>query len=246
MRIIVRGDGGFCRESIMSWCERQDNLYYCLGLSTNARLRRIVATKLGKLRHDIEHDGIELPTRRFTEFTYTTLDSWSRKRRVVAKLEVLQKGENPRFIVTNLPVNGFADDAPEAGGPPSTRFRARELYEDFYCQRGEMENRIKEQQMDLFADRTSTRWMASNQLRLWLSAFAHMQMHMLRACVLKGTGLERATIGQIRLRLFKIAVRIKVSVRRILIECCRAYPLKEPFAKAHGQLGELGQAAAPT
>jgi len=245
VRIIVRGDGGFCRESIMSWCEQRKNVYYCLGLSTNQRLRRIIAPKLGKLHHDIAHDTLELPTRRFTEFRYTTLDSWSRKRRVIAKLEVLEKGENPRFIVTNLPVNGFADDAPEDDDRSSTRFRARELYEDIYCQRGEMENRIKEQQMDLFADRTSTRWMASNQLRLWFSAFAHMQMHQLRACVLKGTDLERASIGQIRLKLFKIAVRIKVSVRRILIECCSAYPLKELFARAYGQLDELGVRAAP-
>lgn len=245
VRIIVRGDGGFCRESIMSWCERQEKVYYCFGLSTNQRLRRIIAAKLGKLQHDIVHDSLELPTRRFTEFHYTTLDSWSRKRRVIAKLEVLEKGENPRFIVTNLPVNGFADDAPD-GGRPSTRFRARELYEDIYCQRGEMENRIKEQQMDLFADRTSTHWMASNQLRLWFSAFAHMQMHQLRACVLKGTELERASIGQIRLKLFKIAVRIKVSLRRILIECCSAYPLKELFDRAHRQLDELGVGAAAT
>ena len=227
----------------MGWCESQEKVYYCFGLSTNGRLRRIIAPKLGKLQHDIAHENLELPVRRFTEFSYTTLDSWSRKRRVVAKLEVLEKGGNPRFIVTNLPVNGFADDDLAAGQSP-TRFRARELYEDFYCQRGEMENRIKEQQIDLFADRTSTHWMASNQLRLWFSAFAHMLMHQLQACVLKGTELERATIGQIRLRLFKIAVRIKVSVRRILIECCSAYPLKELFARAHRQLDGLGHGAA--
>jgi len=244
VRIVVRGDGGFCRDSIMSWCESQREVYYCFGFSTNARLKRIVAPKLGKLRHDIEHDDLELPTRRFTEFTYTTLDSWSRERRVIAKLEVLEKGENPRFIVTNLPVGGFGDEVVTGGS--ATRFQARELYEDFYCQRGEMENRIKEQQMDLFADRTSTHWMASNQLRLWFSAFAHILMHQLRACVLKGTGLERATIGQIRLKLFKIAVRIKVSVRRVLIECCSAYPLKELFAQAHGRLDTLGDGVAET
>ena len=245
VRIIVRGDGGFCRESIMGWCESQEKVYYCFGLSTNQRLRRIIAPKLGKLQRDIAHENLELPVRRFTEFSYATLDSWSRKRRVIAKLEVLEKGENPRFIVTNLPVNGFADDGLAAGQSPA-RFRARELYEGFYCQRGEMENRIKEQQIDLFADRTSTHWMASNQLRLWFSAFAHMQMHQLRVCVLKGTELERASIGQIRLRLFKIAVRIKVSVRRILIECCSAYPLKELFGRAHRQLDEFGVRAAAT
>src|SRR5690606_6250478 len=110
VHMMLRGDGGFCRECIMSWCERRNSDYYRLGQSTNPRLRRIIAAKVGKLHHDIVHDSLELPTRRFTEFRYTTLDSWSRKRRVIAKLEVLEKGENPRFIVTNLPVNGFADD----------------------------------------------------------------------------------------------------------------------------------------
>lgn len=235
VRIILRGDGGFCRDAIMAWCESQPEVYYCLGLSTNARLRKIISPKLGKLRHDIGQDELPLPTRRFTQFYYQTSSSWSRPRRVVAKIEVLVKGENPRFIVTNLPVEGFQDEGPAR----PDRFQARALYEDLYCQRGEMENRIKEQQMDLFADRTSTRWMASNQLRLWLSAFAHLLMNRLRACVLKGSALERATIGQIRLKLFKIAVRIKVSVRRVLIECCSAYPLKELFATAHGRLGKL-------
>jgi hypothetical protein len=235
VRIILRGDGGFCRDAIMSWCESQSEVYYCLGMPTNTRLRKIIAPKLGKLRHDIVHDQLELPTRRFTQFTYTTRTSWSGPRRVIAKLEVLSKGENPRYIVTNLPPGGFPDDTPGQAG----RFQARALYEDLYCQRGEMENRIKEQQIDLFADRTSTHWMASNQLRLWFSAFAHLLMNRLQSCVLKGTPLERATIGQIRLKLFKIAVRIKVSVRRILIECCSAYPLKDLFGKAHGALGML-------
>ena len=137
--------------------------------------------------------------------------------------------------MTNLPAIGVGDpdDAPD-------RYHAARLYEDFYCARGEMENRIKEQQMDLFADRTSTHWMASNQLRLWFSAFAHLIMHTLRACVLKGTALEKATVGTIRLRLFKIAVRIKVSVRRVLLECCSSYPLKDLFSEVHRRLGLLG------
>ena len=236
VRIILRGDGGFCRERIMAWCEGQHEVYYCLGIPTNARLRRMIAAKLGRLRGEIEGGQCEAPARRFTELRYRTLTSWSRRRRVVAKLEILPKGENPRFIVTNLPPGGFADGAPGQAG----RFRGRALYEELYCARGEMENRIKEQQLDLFADRTSTRWMASNQLRLWFSAFAHLLVNRLRATVLKGTALERATIGQIRLRLFKIAVRIKVSVRRVLFECCSAYPLQGLFAKAHGKLAALG------
>ena len=239
VHIILRGDGGFCREAIMAWCERQHEVYYCLGMSTNTRLRRMIAAKLGRLRGEIDLGGCEAPARRFTELRFRTLTSWSCRRRVIAKLEILPKGENPRFIVTNLPAGGFGDDGREQAG----RFHGRALYEDLYCARGEMENKIKEQQLDLFADRTSTRWMASNQLRLWFSAFAHLQVNRLRATVLKGTALERATIGQIRLRLFKIAVRIKVSVRRVLLEYCSAYPLKDLFARVHGNLALLGGAS---
>lgn len=233
VRVILRGDGGFARDAIMHWCE-QNGIYYCLGLAKNQRLQKRIASKLGKLRHEHARGEIKLPARRFTEFTYRTLSSWSRTRRVIAKIEMLEKGANPRFIVTNLPATGFGDpaDAPD-------RYHAAGLYEDFYCARGDMENRIKEQQMDLFADRTSTHWMASNQLRLWFSAFAHLIMHRLKACVLKGTALEKASIGTIRLKLFKIAVRIKVSVRRVVLECCSSYPLKELFATVHGRLANL-------
>ena len=233
VRIVLRGDAGFARDAIMDWCEGH-GVYYCLGLATNARLKRIIAPKLGRLRGDHANGEVELPARRFTEFGYRTRDSWARGRRVVAKIELLEKGANPRYIVTNLPAVGLGDpaDAPD-------RYHAARLYEDFYCARGDMENRIKEQQMDLFADRTSTHWMAGNQLRLWFSAFAHLIMHRLKACVLKGTILERASIGTIRLKLFKIAARIKVSVRRILFECCSSYPLKELFATVHGRLANL-------
>ena len=150
-------------------------------------------------------------------------------------MEVLEKGTNPRYIVTNLPIEYFA-------GEQSDRFEAKRLYEEFYCARGEMENRIKEQQLDLFADRTSTRWMASNQLRLWFSAFAHLILEHLRAGVLKGTALERATVGQIRLKLFKIAARLTVSCRRVYIQMCSAYPLKETFARAHKNLAKIAMA----
>ncbi len=233
VRIIVRADGGFARDVIMDWCENH-GLYYCFGLAKNQRLLRQISSKLGKLRYDHQCGELELPVRRFTEFNYRTLSTWSRTRRVVAKIELLEKGANPRFIVTNLPATGFTDPGEAAG-----RWQARQLYEDFYCARGDMENRIKEQQMDLFADRTSTHWIASNQLRLWFSAFAHLIMHRLKACVLKGTVLENASIGTIRLKLFKIAVRIKVSVRRVLLELCSAYPLKQLFASVHGRLADL-------
>ena len=131
--------------------------------------------------------------------------------------------------MSNLPTEGF-------GGEDSNRFGCRELYEEFYCARGDMENRIKEQQIDLFADRTSTHWMASNQLRLWFSAFAHLLLEQLRASALVGTELARASIGTIRLKLFKIAARLKVSCRRVHIELCSAYPLKEVFTQVHANL----------
>jgi hypothetical protein len=238
VRIIVRGDSGFARDPIMDWCEA-NGVYYCLGLAQNPVLLRKIGPKLGKLLHDHARGGVALPARRFTEFYYQTRSSWSRKRRVIAKVELLEKKANPRFIVTNLPAAGFGEEDEAAG-----RFHAARLYEDTYCGRGEMENRIKEQQLDLFADRTSTHWMASNQLRLWLSAFAHLIMHTLRACVLKGTVLEKATVGTIRLRLFKIAARIKVSVRRVLFECCSGYPYKDLFGEVQRRLGLLAAEAA--
>ena len=167
------------------------------------------------------HGSQELPCRSYRDFQYTTLKSWSRKRRVVGKAEILPKGNNPRFIVTNL---------------TAREWEASSLYEDFYCARGDMENRIKEQQLDLFADRTSTQWMASNQLRLWFSAFAHLMLSQLRAEVLKDTALAQATLGTIRLKLFKIAARIWVSCRRIHLELSSACPCRDTFARAWANL----------
>ena len=148
---------------------------------------------------------------------------------MVGKAEILDKGQNPRFVVTNLPVEGLP-------GEPEERLAAPALYEKLYCARGEMENRIKEAQQDLFADRTSTSWMASNQLRLWFSAFAHLMVSVLRAEVLAGTDLARATIGQIRLKLFKIATRIKISCRRIHLELTRP---PTPIRKLSGAPGPI-------
>lgn len=198
VQIIVRGDSGFAREAIMHWCE-DNKVFYCLGLARNARLRG----KLEPSFQALHEQAPVLPAREFAEFEYRTLKSWSCSRRVVGKAELLKKGENPRFVVTNL---------------SEKVFDARSLYEDFYCARGNMENRIKEQQQALFADRTSTHAMASNQLRLWFSAFAHLMLSRLQADALRGTRLEKATIGTVRLRLFKIAARVKVSVRRIRFE----------------------------
>lgn len=229
VRIIVRADSGFAREEIMGWCE-QNGVFYCFGLARNRRLEARMGEAFGQLHRGIESGEIAAPCRRFEEFEYRTQKSWSRARRVVGKAEILEKGHNPRFIVTNL-------DA-----AASERFEAGELYEKFYCARGEMENRIKEAQLDLFADRTSTHWMGSNQLRLWFSAFAHLLMSVLRAEVLRGTELAQATIGQIRLKLFKIAARVKVSCRRIHLELAGGYPYRETFARAWANLAGLSSA----
>jgi hypothetical protein len=231
VRIIVRGDSGFAREEIFAWCQEQA-VYYCTGLARNERLQEQLEAGFEALRQQIEAGEVAMPCRQFIEFQYRTLKSWSRERRVIGKAEMLEKGENPRFIVTNLPAEGFAGDI--AG-----RFEAAALYERFYCARGEMENRIKEAQQDLFADRTSTGWMASNQLRLWFSAFAHLMLSVLRAEVLRGTELADATPGTIRLNLFKIAARIKVSCRRIHFELAGGYPYRETFQRAWANLSTM-------
>ena len=230
VRIIVRGDASFARDPIMSWCEAE-GLFYCFGLARNDRLQAQLEGEFQRLQEQVNQGALQAPCRSFVQFDYATLQSWSRPRRVIGKAEILPKGNNPRFIVTNLPAEGFKGDA--------RAFTPAALYENIYCARGDMENRIKEQQLDLFADRTSTHWMASNQLRLWFSAFAHLLVSTLRAWVLRGTELEHASIGQIRLRLFKIAASFKISVRRIHIELCSAYPLKGLFAQIHHRFRSL-------
>lgn len=218
VRIIVRGDSGFAREQIMAWCEEK-GVYYCFGLARNNRLVARLGHAFGQL-HEQAGSGSSLPLRQFVDLEYRTKKSWSRARRVVGKAELLEKGQNPRFIVTNLECSA------------SKRFEAANIYEGLYCARGEMENRIKEAQLDLFADRTSTHWMASNQLRLWFSAFAHLMLSVLRAEVLQGTELAMATVGQIRLKLFKIAARVRISCRRIHLELAEGYPYRETFRRA--------------
>lgn len=221
VRIILRADSGFCRDEIMAWCEQRKNVFYCFGFAKNDRLIRELETTFTCLHQALENGQAQRPCRAFAEFTYRTIDSWSRERRVVGKAEVLEKGDNPRFVVTNLSVEDFS---------------AQALYEQFYCARGDMENRIKEQQQDLFADRTSSYSFDSNQLRLWFSAFAHLLMEQMRADVLMGTSLEKATLGTIRLRLLKIAVRVTVSCRRIYLQFTSAFPLKADFARIHAAL----------
>lgn len=232
LRIIVRGDSDFARESTMSWCE-QHGLYYCFGFARNVTVSAVLEETFEQMHEQIEAGEQSVPYRRFVELGYRTKKSWSRFRRMVGKAEVLAKGKNPRFIVTNLPEEGFGDDERQ------DRFSPARLYEQFYCARGDMENRIKEQQMDLFADRTSTHWEASNQLRLWFSAFAHLMLSRLQADVLKGTRWARASIGQIRLQLFKIGARVRISSRRVHFELASAFPAVKDFAKAHAQLSSI-------
>ena len=232
-RIIVRADSGFCRQELMAWCETQQPVvYYCLGLARNSRLRELIDEKFARVRESaILCGGV---ARGFTEFQYQTLKSWTRSRRVIAKAEILQDKDNPRFIVTNLPAEGFEDQQQSAD-----RFCAQKCYEDFYCARGDMENQIKQQYLDLEADRTSSHWMASNQLRLWFSAFALLLFQRLRTLGLQGTELAKATAGTIRQRLLKIGALVTVSTRRVYVRLASAFPLQKLFAQVHRALAGL-------
>ena len=216
--IIVRGDSGFCREALMAWCEA-NGVKYLFGLSTNDRLEEMIAKALRKSHR--RYLQRQRPSRRFRELRYRTRESWSRTRRVVAKAEHLAKGPNPRFVVTNL-------DTKTAG--------ARVLYEDLYCARGEMENRIKEQQLDLFADRTSTATLRANQLRLYLSSFAYLLMHGLRRLGLAGTRWAKAQCGTIRTQILKLAASVRITARRVWLAFASGYPHQAAFAAVLRQL----------
>jgi len=231
-RIIVRGDSGFARESIMAWCEQQ-GVSYCLGLARNSRLEKLLEQALAAAREKRILSG-GATARHFAELEYRTHKSWSRARRVVGKAEVSAKGNNPRFIVTNLPLGGLEALRPE--DHPGRFEEARRLYEAFYCERGEAENQIKQMMLDLQADRLSTHWMASNQMRLWLHSFAYLLMERLRHKGLQGTSLARATLGQVRLKVLKVAAWVGVSVRRVWVRLCSAYPWQDLWAQMHRQL----------
>lgn len=212
--IVIRGDSGFCREAIMAWCEA-NAVGFVLGLAKNARLKEILGPELAQARG--LYDETKRASRVFKAFLYQTRESWSRERRVVGKAEHLEKGSNPRFVVTSI---------------AAEEMDARHLYEREYCARGEMENRIKEQQLDLFSDRTSTHEMRSNQLRLLFSSVAYTLVNALRHCGLRGTAMERAQCGTIREKLFKIGAQVKLSVRRVLVSFSSAWPFREMFAAA--------------
>ena len=213
--IVLRADSGFARDELMAWCEA-NGVDYVFGLARNERL-------VGAVAHELALAGAESlaqggPARRFADFAWRTLDSWSRTRRVVAKAEHLPKGSNPRFVVTSLAAHAID---------------ARTLYEDVYCARGEVENRIKEQQLDLFADRTSAATMRANQLRLWFASFAYVLLEALRRIGLRFTQFANATCGTIRLKLLKIGAQVRKSVRRIKVAMASACPYQAEYHLAY-------------
>jgi hypothetical protein len=219
VKILLRGDGGFCRENLMAWCER-GGMGYLFGLPQNARLKKQIEPQMAQAEK--QYAETKAPARVFTEFLYATEKTWSRERRVIAKAEHIAKGANPRFVVTSL--------SPEQIG-------AQELYEKVYCARGECpENRIKEQQLDLFADRTSTGKMWSNQLRLYFSSIAYVLLQTLRRTALAGTELEKAQCGTIRRKLLKIGAHVRVTVRKVWVSLSSGYPNAAIFTQVLARL----------
>lgn len=230
-RIVVRGDSGFCVEPLMAWCEGQRQVYYCLGLAKNSVLLERLSGALAEAQARRCLTGA--PVRLFREFAYRTCKTWSCARRVIGKAEVLAQGENPRFVVTNLPALGFPKE------PDPDRFTPQRLYEELYCARGQMENVLKQQTLDLQADRLSTHYLASNQLRLWLATFAYLLLERLRTWGLHGTELAVATVGSIRLKLLKVAAQVCVSVRRVYVQLSSAYLWQELFGRCQRRLAAL-------
>lgn len=220
-RIIIRGDSGFCRNTIMDWCEA-NQIDYVLGLAKNNRLKGFISEEMIEAKNLYEQTG--QAARVFKDFSYQTVKSWSKERRVIGKAEHLQRGENPRFIVTSL---------------KKTNWKGSSLYEKLYCARGEMENRIKEQQLYLFADRTSTALMRSNQLRLYFSSFAYVLMQWLRQFALTGTEMAEYQCATIRCKLFKIGAQVKISVRKIWISISQSYPFAEALEKILAKLYQI-------
>ena len=218
VRIILRADSGFARDALMSWCETT-GVDFIFGLARNTRLVAEIADELCEAK--AESSITTLPARRFKDFVWTTRKSWSRERRVIGKAEWTQGEANPRFIVTTLT---------EQDGD------GRKLYETVYCARGEMENRIKECQIDLFADRTSTATMHANQLRLWFASMAYVLVESIRRLALQTTDLANATCGTIRRKLFKIGALVTISVRRVKLAMASGCPYKSAFAAAHRAL----------
>jgi hypothetical protein len=221
VQVVIRGDSGFCRETIMNWCE-ENQVDFVLGMAKNDRLRQLLERELHQAKEQFE--ATNEAARVYKDFRYQTRKSWSRERRVIGKAEHLAKGENPRFVVTTL---------------SQDEFDAQTLYEKEYCARGDMENRIKEQQLCLFADRTSASTMRANQLRLWLSSVAYVVVNALRECGLQGTQFEKAQCDTIRLKLLKIGAAVRITVRRVWVSLSGSYPYADVFLRVFENLQSL-------
>ncbi len=219
--IVIRGDSGFARDGLMAWCE-DNNVDFVFGMAKNNRLRHAIE---GELRDaEAAHERSGKPEKIYKELTYRTKKSWSRARRVVAKAAHLEMGSNPRFVVTSLSVKEF-DSA--------------SLYEQEYCGRGDMENRIKEQQLCMFADRTSSATMRANQIRLWFSSFAYWLMQSLRRLGLAGTDMAKAQCQTIRLKLLKIGARVRITVRKVWLSMSSSYPYVAIFRQVYDNLRRI-------
>jgi hypothetical protein len=222
VKITIRADSGFCRWRLMRWCDSH-GVGYVLGLAKNPVLERTARDEIERAERQFRQTG--QPQRIFGSFAYAAA-SWDRPRRVIVKAEHTAQGKNPRFVVANVP------------GDP------QELYEEVYCQRGEAENRIKEQQLDLFADRTSCHRFVANQFRLLLSAAAYLLVQALRRTALVGTELAEAQVGTIRLKLFKVAARVLVSARRVVFHLASSYPHQTIFREVYARVMGRPQSAA--
>jgi len=224
VRILVRADSGFAREELMAWCEA-NGVHFLFGLQKNDRLVAAIASELE--RAEAKSRRTDKPARYFREFRYRTRRSWSRERRVIGKAEVTKDGANPRFVVTSL---------------KRAECKPKYLYEKLYCARGDMENRIKECQLDLYADRTSTATMRANQLRLWLASFAYVLLCAVRRIGLHHTPFANASCGTIRLKLLKIGALVRVSIRRIKIAMASSCPAAEVWGCAAVRLNAAASA----
>jgi hypothetical protein len=224
VRILLRADSGFAREALMAWCEAS-RVDFVFGLARNPRLVEEVSIDLAWAEEEASRTG--KPARRFRDFRWSTLDSWSRRRRVIGKAEWTRGEQNPRFVVTSL---------------RPAEINARVLYERIYCARGDMENRIKECQLDLFAGRASAATMRANQLRLWFASMAYVLLCALRRIGLPHTRFAEATCGTLRLALLRIGAQVRRSVRRIKLAMASAHPFQDEFALAHARLTAAGPA----
>jgi Transposase DDE domain group 1 len=220
-KIVIRGDSGFCRDPIMTWCDAS-GIDYVFGLAKNPRLLGMITQESEQAR--LEYEQTKQSARVFAELRYETRKSWSRERRIVAKAEHLDKGANPRFVVTSLDLQ---------------QYPAKDLYEKEYCERGEMENRIKEQQRHLFADRTSAATMRANQIRLFFSSIAYTLLEALRRLGLAGTSMAQAQCQTIRLRLLKIGALVQVTVRKVWVRLASSCPSADVFREAFHNLDKL-------